>query len=84
MYGAHTLAGEWVDDLLLDTLLALGQTLVLCMHESQTSCSMNLQNSGIARQTLPTAMVGYVEVCGREGPQGGGAPAVGRAEFWDA
>ena len=43
-----TLAGEWVDDLLLDTLLALGQTLVLYMHESQISCSMNLQNSGIA------------------------------------
>ena len=75
-----TLAGERVDDLLLDTLLALGQTLVLYMHESQTSWSMNLQNSRIARQTLPTAMMDKRGDAVEEDRE----PAVGRAGFWDA
>ena len=50
------------------------------MHESQTSWSMNLHNTRIARQTLPTAVMDKRGDAVEEDRE----PAVGRAGFWDA
>lgn len=55
--GQPTLAREGVNDLLLNTLLALGQTLVLYARKDQIPNAKYIQNLGIVRQTLPTAIV---------------------------
>ena len=56
----HTLAGEGVDDLFLDTFLTLGETLVLGEREVMDSL-------GMGGRTFPTAMirdaVGLAVVC---------------------
>ena len=50
----RTFAGEWVDDLLLDTLLTLGETLVL----QAKLVSIRSTTSTTTSSTLPTAMMG--------------------------
>ena len=50
----HTFAREGVDDLLLDTLLTLGETLVL----QAKLVSIRSTTSTTTSSTLPTAMMG--------------------------
>ena len=72
-----TLAGEWVDDFLLDTLLTLGETLIL--HRAEP-CQARLRHSARCVRTFPTAMVGE-----RSAVRKGTAedkPTLGRAVFW--
>jgi hypothetical protein len=51
MYANSTFAREWVDDLLFDTLLALGQAFILWRKVSVANVD---KSSGC---TFPTAMV---------------------------